>query len=612
MTPELVRKDIAILEGYNTKNFAKWRRSLNRYANNGRRTEDLRNQYGSPMGYYNIDENEDAGTTPNLNVIRACIDTHVSKISEIKVRPFFNPTSGTFKTLKTCRNAQLFFDLLFEHQDIYRKAIECARFADIFERGVMWFDDDDKKAKRLAPWEYLFDGSEYNYGKLSRCCVQQSQFPLIYIIDKIKASEAEGAKELAEQLEANPFLKGKREVYYDLTGKKRYLFAAGKLIETLDIEYDIPPAAILYLEQPLKGSQSISMADNTFTIQMQVDSLCNKIHLAYELSPANVAWVMQGSEVKASLLSNEIGQVMPFKPVPGVSGAPVIIATPPAIDPSYLPMLQFWISQAMEMNGISQLSAQAKKPSGLNSGVALQTVEDVESDRHNPWLQSFIRFFMDIAHIIIEVYPSNANVLPKKTGRARITWSDIKRERDSFSIQFSASSSLSKDPKTKMEQIEKLIAMKIINPSLAANLLEFPDLEAAYSITAASYDYCQRIIERAVEDDKYDFFEAANLDQLFGETVNTLLRLDSNDEDPEILKRIVHLLEVVKGKMDSMTDMANAQEAEMQAAQTPIQPPMAQGPTGPLPIEPGPPPGQNPGQAGPMPQVPAGPAGGMQ
>jgi hypothetical protein len=607
LTPELVRKDIANLEGYNTKNFAKWRRSLNRYANNGRRTEDLRNQYGSPMGYYNVDENEDAGTTPNLNVIRACVDTHVSKISETKVRPFFNPTSGTFKTLKVCRNTQLFFDLLFDEQDIHRKAIECQRFADIFERGIIWFDDDEKKAHKLAPWEFLFDPSEYNYGKLTRCCVQQSQFPLIYIIEKIKASKAEGAEELASQLENNPFLKGKREIYYDLTGKKRYLFAAAKLIETKDIEFDIAPAAILYLEQPLKGNQSVSMADNTYTVQMQVDSLCNKIHLAYELSPANTTWVMQGSEVKSSMLSNEIGAVYPFKPVPGVSSAPVIIATPPPIDPSYLPMLQFWIQQSMEMNGISQLSAQAKKPSGLNSGVALQTVEDVESDRHNPALQSFIRFHMVIAKIILEVYPADADILPKKTGRARITWADIKRERDSFSIQFSASSSLSKDPKTKMEQIEKLIAMKIINPALAANLLEFPDLESAYSITSASYDYCQRIIERAVEDDKYDMHEIVNLEQLFGETVNTLMRLDANDEKPEILKRLVRLLETVKGKMDAMDAMAKAQIAE-QSGQFPGKPPMAQGPTGPLPMEA---PGQNPGQAGPLAPVnaPAGPAG---
>jgi hypothetical protein len=339
---------------------------------------------------------------------------------------------------------------------------------------------------------------------------------------------------------------------------------------------------------------------------MQVDSLCNKIHLAYELSPANTTWVMQGSEVKASVLSNEIGAVYPFKPVPGVSSPPVIVATPPALDRGYLPMLQFWIEQGYNITGISQLSAQAKKPSGLNSGVALQTVEDVESDRHNPWLQSFIRFFMDAANVAIQVFPSGAEVLPKKMGRARIKWVDIKHERDSFSIQFSASSSLSKDPKTKMEQIEKLIAMKIINPALAANLLEFPDLESAYSITAASYDYNQRIIERAVEDGTFDFHEVTDLTQLFAETVNTLMRLDANDEKPEVLQNLVHLLEVVKGKMDAMDASAKAEMEAQQPPDFPGKPPVAPGPTGPLPMEA--PPAVPPAPAPPGPPVePPGP-----
>lgn len=578
MTLEQVRSDLARLAGWNTKNISKWRRSANHYLNNGRRTDDLRNQYGPPVGYQNAETGEDTGIVPSLNVIRATIDTHVSKISETKVRPFFNPTNGTFKTLKTVRNAQSFFDQLFERQDVHRKAIEAARFADIFERGPLWVDWETRAVYRLAPWEYLFDPAEWNYGgKLSRCAILQKQYPMARLRDRL--AKGKESAELAAQLEADPFLTAERAIYYDLIGKKQYLFAGGKLVDEVPIEFDIPPVAILYLEQPLKGSSSVSLADNVYPIQMQVESLCKKIHLAHELSPANTIFVQQGSEVKASLLSNEIGQVYPFKPIAGVTAPPVIVSTPPAMDPGWLAMLQFWVAQAFEMPGISQLSAQMKKPSGINSGVALQTVEDVESDRHNPWLQSFIRLFMDLANIIIEVFPAGEEVLPARRGRASIRWSDIKRERDSFSIQFSASSSLSKDPKTKMEQVEKLIAMKVINPSLAANLLEFPDLESAYSITASSYDYCQRIIERAVEENDFDFYEAVNIEQLFGETVNTLLRLDANDEKKETLDRLVKLLEIVKGKMDSINvELAGPGEF-------PGEPPQAPGPTGPLPLQ---------------------------
>jgi hypothetical protein len=579
-----IRQDIAFLDKEIQKMMTKWRRSFNRYANNGRRIEDLRNQYGMALSYYNTEEGEAEGTTPNLNVIRMCIDTHVSKISETKVRPFFNPTGGTFKTLKTCRNAQLFFDQLFEEQDVYRKAIEVARLADIFERGVLWLDDESLRFTRLAPWEYEFDPAEWNVGKLSRCLVTRSMYPLIWIKEKLEKSENEEARAIVAQFDTTRSLKGKLEIYYDLIDKKKWVFAMGKLVETVDIEFDVPPAAVLYLEQPLKGNQSVSMADNTFTIQTQVDSLCHKIHLAYELNPAQIHWVVEGSNVKASMMSNEIGAVYPYKYLPGMT-TPVVTSTPAPLDPSYINGLQFWISQAMEMNGISQLSAQAKNPLGNNpSGVALETVEDVESDRHNPWLQSFIRFFMDLSSIFIEVAPSKASILPKKLGRARITWSEIKAERESFAIQFSASSSLSKDPQKKMEQIEKLIAMNVINPALAAVLLEFPDLQAAYSITTASYDYCQRVIERAVEENKFDFYEGVNLQQLFGETINTLLRLDANDEEQEVLERLVQLTEIIKTKMDAMDDAAKAQAMADAPPPFPGKPPAVPGPTGPLPL----------------------------
>jgi hypothetical protein len=620
LTVEQVRNDLAFLGSEVQKMMTKWRRSFNRYANNGRRIEDLKNQYGQALSYYNTEDGEDEGTTPNLNVIRACIDTHVSKISQTKVRPFFNPTGGTFKTLKTCRNAQLFFDQLYEEQDVYRKAIEVARRADIFERGILWLDDETLNFKILNPWEYLTDPKEWNRGSLSRCAIVQNMFPLIQLKDKIKKTkgvDSEGkaaAQELYKNVIDKPFLTGELSIYYALFEKKKYTFAAGKIIEIVDIDFDIPPAAVLYLEQPIKGNQSVSMADNTFTIQTQVDSLCHKIHLAYELNPAQIHWVVEGTGVKASMISNEIGAVYPYKYLPGMT-TPVVTSTPAPLDPSYTEGLQFWIQQAMEMNGISQLSAQAKNPLGNNpSGVALETVEDVESDRHNPWLQSFIHFFMDCANIFIQVAPSNSDVLPKKLGRARITWAEIKAERESFAIQFSASSSLSKDPQKKMEQIEKLIAMKVIKPELAAVLLEFPDLESAYSITSASYDYCQRVIERAVEDDKYDFFEGVNLQQLFGEAINTLLRLDANDEKQEVLERLKRLIDVVKGKMDAMDDMAKAtamqQQQEAMAQQNAMKPPNVQGPTGPLPLQGqpsvGPGPMTAPAQSGAP--VPAGPA----
>jgi hypothetical protein len=603
---QFVRRDMQTLTSALQKRFPKWRRNFNRYANNGRRSEDIREQYGNALSYHDTNAGEDTGTVPNINVIRSAIDTHVSKLSEVKVRPFFNPIVGTFKTRKVCRNAQIYFDEFFEDQDVYRKAIQTVRYADVFEVGHLWVDDEDRRIKRLAPWEYYFDAAEFHYGHISRCFIIQKQFPLIAL--KARLEEWNGAHDnsedaLVQRLDLDPAAKVERAIYFDLLEGKKYTFADTRLIGEDDIEYTIPPVATLYREEPLKGAFSVAMADDLYTVQAQIDSLCERIHLALELSPANTIWVPEGSEVKASALSSEIGAVYKYRPVPGAE-AGVFVSTPQPIDPSYIKFLEFWIRTGYEMLGISQLSAQAKKPSGINSGVALQTVEDVESERHNPILQSFIRLLMEVAKIAIEVFPKGEDVLPRRRSRAQIKWADIKREHESFSIQFSASSSLSKDPKVKMEQVEKLINMQIINPAMASSILEFPDLEGAYSITSSSYDYCQKIIERAVEKGEFDFYEVVNIQQLFGEAVNTLLRLDANEEDPEVLDRLVNLIVIVKGKLDTVNQTmappmppepvpgpmppppeAMAPPPAPPAAPPPVEPPPPPVPTPPIPIE---------------------------
>jgi hypothetical protein len=218
---------------------------------------------------------------------------------------------------------------------------------------------------------------------------------------------------------------------------------------------------------------------------------------------------------------------------------------------------------------------------------------------------------MQIAKVAIDVFPQDQEILPKRSGRAKIKWGEIKAARDDYSIQFSASSALSKDPKVKMEQIEKLIAMKIINPGIAAMLLELPDENQAYSIMTASYDYCQRVIERAVEEselrdgilytkdgEQFGFYEVVDMKQMFGEVANTLIRLDANEESRDVLDRLVALLTLVSGKINDMKAAAIPPQ-QMEPPPAPaeqMKPPGAPGPTNDLPVAPGPPPGPAPVQ----------------
>ena len=63
------------------------------------------------------------------------------------------------------------------------------------------------------------------------------------------------------------------------------------------------------------------------------------------------------------------------------------------------------IKKAYELEGISEMSAQSKKPADVESGKAMQTLEDIESDRFNVQLQRFTHFLVDVSRLCIDVFP---------------------------------------------------------------------------------------------------------------------------------------------------------------------------------------------------------------
>jgi hypothetical protein len=564
---ELLEKDINMLIKVLGDREDKYKRNFNRFISNGPRDEDIWNPRIKPLKYGFYYERS-AGNMPTFNVIKSSVNTIISKLSQTRVRPFFNPVNGTYKTQRVVRNAQVFFDEYFDKEEIYRKATEAVRDAMIFEYGAMWIDEEDMQVKLIKPWEYFFDPVELQYGKITRCFIRKKNYPISYLKDLLNP-RVENNKPFVEMLKKDRNSLVNYIVYYDLYAQKKMHMVNGTVVKESNIDFTIPPVAMIWYEPPVKGGVSTSMVDNLLDIQRQIDVVSHKIYDSAETSPGNMIFVPKGSNINVSALTNDSGKIYEYQPLPS-GGTPVQFVTPPVIDPMYIRILEQSIQFAYNQEGISELSAQSKKPSGLNSGVALQTMEDVESERHNVILENYIQFMMGIAIRVINMFDDKDNILPKSLGRSDIKWKDMKAEKENFTIQFSASSSLSKDPKVKMEQIEKLLSMNLIDPSIAASLLDMPDLQDAYSIQTAAYDLCQKIVERAVEADgpddaeAFEYYEVVDINMLYKVIVNTMMRLDANDEDLKVMENLKILLMKVKRQMEEFNKVVAQQQAEAQ------------------------------------------------
>lgn len=558
----------------------KYQRNLNRYYNNGKGATDGIWQIYSWVQGYQPSFSIQAGTQTILNIIKSCIDTICSKMSQAKVRPFFNATRGDYKTIKACRNAQDFFDSFYEAEGVYKSAPTVLRDALTFDTGVFYVDDEKHEVRRVLPWNFYCDPAEWHYsnGKnLSRCMLYEKEYPFSLL--RQLYPEAEKMKHDVHTFKSD-FI-----VYYDLANKLKYYLFDREVFRVVKINFSRCPFVPVFWTRPTKGFMTTGLADELYTIQVQIDELQVRIDDATRNGIFNIIVLPEdpsGTGAKASMLTNKAALVVPYRPGPN-GNSPPSVSTPPALNDQWLKLLETYIQKAYEIAGISQLSAQGKKPAGLNSGVALDTFEDIESERFNVILQNYIHTFVELAEVCIDVFDNNADVLPKSLGRAGVKWGDIKRQRDLFNIQFSAGSALAKDPAKKLEQIQQLKAMGLIPDTMVAQLLEIPDLETAYSAQAASYDYVQTIIQRVAETGEIDFLPIVDLEMLYSETVRWMNRLAADEENADYIRNLAELLQ----KIISLQN-------ETEAAMTPPPPPPAPMPQGMGPEIP----------AGPVPPVP--------
>ena len=512
------KKAVNELKSLNAQRIVKYYRNRSLYESTPRlNIENIKNP--NVVGYYNnIDElNEDTTATPNLNVIKSCIDTLSSKIAQSKVRPFFNCVNGSFKDIQTVKSAQQFFDQYYDAEDVNKKVSEAFRDACIFENGYVFIDVDSKKIDKALPWQVYERPSELSYGKVTRSYYERKDYPVTLLPAKV-FNAIKDKLGLAEYVTYG--------LYFDTVNHvKVYYVPEYDFILEETFEAERTPFIRIYYNCPVSGNTSNSVVDMLYTIQLEINTLMNKIKDASQLNIAMTYLIPKGSGLKTGQLNNRIGNIIEYEPTSNMTGSPVTVSTPSFIDPQYMALLNELIAKAYELVGISALSAQSKKPTGLNSGIALSTMEDVESERFETQLNQVIKSYVDIARTCLEVFPKDEDILPEVTTRMTIKWGDIVEESKKMQIQFSSADALSKDPSQKLQQLIALAQAGVIPQSRISQFMEIPDLQGGYSIANNAINAVMSIIQDCVNNDVFDIPEYIPLSLLEDEILNTQLSL---------------------------------------------------------------------------------------
>ena len=509
------------------------------------------------VGFYQrgtFDIEDDTTSSIQENVIASCIETLCSKIASQKVRPFFNTVNGTFKEMQVARQAQVFFDQLYEENNVGKVVTNAFRDACIFDKGIVKISDEG--ITNRLPWNVFIDPREKSYNQIT------------HIAEKLPKTPGRLLK-LKYGIAADYNLDYTVYEYYDVIEhvKAIYVVEMNKVI-THKYEPEIIPYLSIHYSDPIKSNTSQSVVDQLYGIQMQIDEILAVMKDSIQMNPGMTLLVPRSSNIKTNMLSNRTGQVIQYDPIPGQTTSPVTWATNDIISAQFVQLLDKLKNDAYEVVGISQLSATSQKPEGLNSGVALSTMEDIESDRFETQLNNVIRLYVDIAKACLDIFPPDDNILPDDLSRANIKWADIVEARNNMKIQFSAAQSLSKDPSEKLKQLTALAQAGVIPNSHIATLMELPDLQSGYNLANnafnAVYTFIDEVMKNGVPETIPEYLPTDKGALLETEIINTMLSLAvkpvDNANEINTLKQLLAKLQEVQ--------LNSATSAEMFAVQS--------------------------------------------
>lgn len=470
---------------------------------------------------------------PSINVIKSCVDSVVSDISTAKPRPFINTVKGSYKTVKIAQQLQIFFDYIFSEESVYLKNCDALRDACVFDSGYIYIDETTLSVINIRPWNVYTDPNERDKKQV------YVVFPNSSIDDLPEYVEKELNKSEKGLLHINYGL------YYNIKLGVKALTINGEVRKIWDFNSKkVPVLRIMYTE-PIASDHCLSIADMLVGLQKEINILSRTIALAAKKNPAQTVLLQNASNIAVGELNNEIGNIIQYNAESSSGSSPVTVVTPSFISDQYDAIRNRDIELAYNLVGKSQIAASGKKEAGIDSGIAIATLADLQSERFQILLNNFISLFTEEAKLMTELGMGNETLITPSRYELKLTWNDVREDYLKMRIEFSSIDALSKDPSERLKQLQGLAQSGVIPASQIPALLEIPDINRGFSAANNGYNCAMSIIDACIYDDKYDvpyYISFALLKELI---VNTMLNLksaeggtDSNEEDIAKLSKL--------------------------------------------------------------------------
>ena len=465
---------------------------------------------GNSYGSYGANQE-----TPAYNLIYSCTETVVSRVIKSKPRARFLTNGGSYSLQKKGELLQTLVDGVFYNCELYRSGEKVLRNSCIFGTGVLKIYegvDGNIICENAFPGDIWVSKLE-SLGSSPRSLYQtklmdrfmlMNMFPenaeellkaQAYTLPNVGNNETSLTKNLLLVNEGWHLKSG-----MDAEDGRHCMSVSDILLVDENYELDDFPFVFLRFSENALGFWGRGVSELLTGHQMQLNRILRTEAFSHALMSVPRVWTEASSEVNAVALQSNIPYVGKY------IGTPPIAMTWPATSENYVQYKEWVIDSAYQFLGISELSSQAVKPPGVDSGVAIRELLDTESDRWTSLGEAYQNFYMDVTKKIVQLARSikgfkvqSSNGMFLKT----IKWSDIDLKDDDFFLQIYPTSQLPQTPAGRLSFVQELAQAQYIDQDTALDLLNIPDLDDYMSLRNAAIERIKQIIELIIENEEY-------------------------------------------------------------------------------------------------------------
>lgn len=500
---------------------------------------------------------------PTFNLIQACTDTLVSRLSQSKPQPKFLTDNGDYKQRHLAQRLNSFILGEFYQTHAYEKAVKVLRDCIVMGTGCLKvYEGDDGKVSvdRVMITDLFTDDNDALNGeprqlmqlklmdrdKLMANSPKQAKSIIANTPQSYPDNSPDSGRTTADQVMVVEGWKLPSGSDPDAEGyiPGRHTIATVNGV-ILDEEWNKPkfPFVFLNYSDPFLGFFGQGLATQLFGTQLTLNRILYTIARSITLVGVPRVFIDQSSKVVKAHNNNEIGVIITY------SGTKPSYEVAPCNAPELYAERDKLIQYGFQQCGVSAMQATSQKPEGLNSGAAIRSYDDISTDRFAELSKKYDNMFVDLAYLIADTAKDIAKrdgkyqtVYPNKDGTKEIDLPAMKFLNDPFVIQCFTESSLPRTPAGRIQTVTELVQAGMLSLKEGYRLMRLggDGLEQIDKLNNASEERIFQMLDSIIEDGKYEppdsFLDLQLATQLTVQYINLYLAAKLEEKKADLLR----------------------------------------------------------------------------